>query len=80
VNAEITLSPGEYHIYTTVQLETPDITDPSTGINDFDGKNSLNIGLKTYPNPATDKVNLEFRLENTVENAEIAVFNLSDKK
>ncbi|NJO92197.1 MAG: hypothetical protein HC831_26935 [Chloroflexia bacterium] len=63
MNAEITLSPGEYHIYTTVQLETPDITDPSTGISEVESKNSINIGLKTYPNPATDMVNLEFSLE-----------------
>jgi glycosidase len=80
VNAEITLSPGEYHIYTTVQLETPDITDPTTSIHEVNGKNNINIGLKTYPNPTTDRVKVEFSLENTVENAEIAVFNLNGQK
>ncbi len=80
VNEVITLSPGESHIYTTVQLETPDITDPSTGISEVGSKNNVNIGLKTYPNPATDMVNLEFSIENSVENAEIAVFNLSGQK
>ena len=80
VNEEITLAPGEYHIYTTVQLETPDITDPTTGISDVSRENNINIDLKTYPNPASDKIKVEFNLENSVERAEIALFNLNGQK
>ena len=80
VNDEITLAPGEYHIYTTVKLETPDITDPSTGFDNINNKNSINIGLKTYPNPATAKVKIEFNLENTVEDADISIFTINGQK
>ncbi len=80
VNAEITLAPGEYHIYTTVKLETPDITDPGTGINEVKNNTNLNIGLKTYPNPTSDKVNIEFSLENNLDNAELCVYNLNGQK
>jgi len=49
--AEITLQPGEYRIYTTKQLEQPDIT---ISVGEF--KNTLvNGNLNVYPNP-TDNV------------------------
>lgn len=80
VNANIALVPGEYHIYTTVQLAKPDITDPSTGIFEVKKNSSEQIGLKTYPNPATELVNIEFILEKQLENAEISVYNIHGQK
>jgi len=77
---EITLAPGEFHIYTSVQLETPDISDPSTGFDDVTKANALNIRLRTYPNPATDRVKVEFSLENTIENADVSIFNINGQK
>ena len=80
VSEEIILNPGEYHIYTSVQLETPDITDPDTGFGEVGKDNGINIGLKTYPNPATEAVKIDFSLEKALENAEISILNLSGQK
>jgi 1,4-alpha-glucan branching enzyme len=49
-DAEIMLKPGEYRIYTTKQLEQPDITQAI-----FDNGNSVSVGtLNVYPNPVAD--------------------------
>ncbi len=53
VNAKINLLPGEYHIYTDVQLETPDIT--PLGIKDY---NSSNGNIKIFPNPTNSNISL----------------------
>ncbi|MEM9050750.1 MAG: T9SS type A sorting domain-containing protein, partial [Bacteroidota bacterium] len=55
---EFLLEPGEYRIYTTIELETPDIT---TGVYDTDF-----VGGKLdapYPNPFTDFTQLSFTLD-----------------
>lgn len=55
VNAQMTLQPGEYHMFTSVQLPSPGI---GTGIIDdlFRGYEKLRV----YPNPASDRINISF--------------------
>jgi 1,4-alpha-glucan branching enzyme len=77
VNASITLAPGEYHIYTSVQLETPDII---ADVKQVENAKVSNIQLRTFPNPATENVQIEFALEKKAEKAEICIFNLTGQK
>jgi 1,4-alpha-glucan branching enzyme len=46
VNAEITLSPGKYKIYTDIQLETPELPDEVRKIS-----TTANQDIMIYPNP-----------------------------
>jgi hypothetical protein len=50
----IPLAAGEYHLYTDVRLETPDL---GTGLNDF-GIENFPSDLIFYPNPATDRITI----------------------
>jgi hypothetical protein len=49
VNAMINLEPGEYHIYTDVPLETPDVL---SGLN---SPTATSVVMNVYPNPITNK-------------------------
>jgi hypothetical protein len=62
LNNPFLLEPGEYRVYTTVELETPDIT---LGIDeaDFVG-GSLDV---PYPNPFSDFTQLSFTLEQSAQ-------------
>jgi 1,4-alpha-glucan branching enzyme len=62
LNNPFLLEPGEYRVYTTVELETPDIT---TGVYDTDF-----VGGKLdapYPNPFRDFTQLSFTLERAAQ-------------
>lgn len=66
--AEITLKPGEYRLYTTKQLETPDIN-PSVN----DSKSTVvKNGLNVYPNP----VNSELFIQGDTKLLSIAIINV----
>jgi hypothetical protein len=69
----ITLQPGEYRMYTDVQLPTPLI---GTGIND---NNDRSEGfLKVYPNPSRD-FSVEITLDNT-SRLDLDLFDLSGRQ
>ncbi|MCB9235614.1 MAG: T9SS type A sorting domain-containing protein [Bacteroidia bacterium] len=59
VNNPIFLNPGEYHIYTDVQLPLPDLTVP-VGISEF-VENVLDA--VAYPNPFTEEITLRYHLK-----------------
>ncbi len=62
LNNAFLLEPGEYRVYTTVELETPDI---SLGIEDADfAGGSLDV---PYPNPFSDFTQLSFTLEQSAQ-------------
>jgi len=77
VNANLTLAPGEYHIYTSAQLTKPEVV---TDIETVLGKTSKTVHLKAFPNPAESIMSINFELEETAKNAEISIFNLSGQK
>lgn len=52
-NANITLSPGEFHIYTDHQLHSPE-----AGIITSVNRNDLSSQLLFYPNPTSDYLNI----------------------
>lgn len=52
VSANITLQPGEYHVYTSVKLPTPYIVPVSAPLN------SQYFQAEIFPNPADDKLNI----------------------
>lgn len=75
VNQTITLKPGQYHIFTSVQLQKPDIV---AGVNEI-RQDLKAIQFKIYPNPAHTHTKLSFNLDKK-EDAEISIFDLSGKK
>ncbi len=77
VNQQTILAPGEYHIYTSVQLDKPDIVSDVENINKNNGKTA---NLKAFPNPAQTSMSIDFNLEETAKNAEISIFNLGGQK
>ncbi len=78
VNEEITLAPGKFHIYTSKKLETPDIVNLTTGLNTPD--NITKLETLTYPNPSSDRVNIEFELSKADENINISILGINGKK
>lgn len=67
VNAEITLEPGEYRIYTTKQLETPQIIQR---VPEYPDKGSTKPFI--YPNPAHDFI----RILNTDRADKLLIYNM----
>jgi len=71
--APILLAPGEFHIYTDVKLETPDIKAsieeaPTT-------KEATYLLEQNYPNPFTTQTAIKYELTQTV-NVRLEIFNL----
>lgn len=69
-SSQIELEAGEYHIYTTKQLETPQIL----GINSIEDEQNINI----YPNPASETLNVNF-LEPQNKTSEIELYDIQGK-
>jgi hypothetical protein len=72
VNGIIPMEPGEYRIYTDVRLAKPVITDAPASIDEL---NLDEFEMKIFPNPATEKVTIEFSSEN-ISNSEILIINM----
>jgi len=73
LNNPFLLEPGEYRVYTTEELETPDIT---VGVYDTDfAGGALDA---PYPNPFSDFTQLSFSLEQSAQ-VEIAVVDLQGR-
>ena len=68
---------GEYHIYTSKKLETPDISipQPNSVVNLY----SKTTNTYSYPNPFNKTVTLGFELEKA-QNVEITIYDLLGKK
>lgn len=60
LNNAFLLQPGEYRIYTSVQLETPDL---SVGVEEASIGDGRMLGA--YPNPFTDFTQISYQLERT---------------
>ncbi len=59
----ITLAPGEYHIYTTAKLTTPDLTVP-TDVNNPDAGIIISYKLQqNYPNPFNPSTNISYQIQ-----------------
>ena len=63
VNDNITLSPGEYRLYTSRRLDIPEFTLDDRPVN----KQIAEKKIKVYPNPADDAVSIEISAEHTGE-------------
>lgn len=76
-NTTITMAPGEYHIYTDVQLETPDIVADVETI----GPNTLKkLEVKVYPNPSNLDAKISFVIDENIRESDISIYDLSGKK
>lgn len=60
VSTPITLKPGEYRLYTSKKLDTPDFV----GVDENNTPNILG-NLYLYPNPASNQLNLDIYLESS---------------
>jgi len=60
---EFLLQPGEYRVYTSIELPKPELTEvTSTPTSVFE---VLDIELSVYPNPLTDKFKIDYELTNS---------------
>ncbi len=67
------LQPGEYRVYTDVELETPDL---SVGLFDTNKKEASKVSV--YPNPFEYLTNISFQL-NGAEQVDVQIFDLRGK-
>lgn len=73
LNNPFLLQPGEYRIYTSEALETPDLT---VGVDDVEpGK----ISLSAYPNPFADQTQVAFKLDEPQE-VQIRVVDINGRE
>jgi len=73
VNATIALQAGEYKIYTSKKLETPDFVGVDESIaNEYIGEFLL------YPNPATGQLNLEMQIKQS-SSVQIDIYDLQGR-
>ncbi|MFM7466576.1 MAG: alpha-amylase family glycosyl hydrolase, partial [Crocinitomicaceae bacterium] len=57
VNAVLTMTPGEYRVYTDVRLEQPEITDAPASLDELVIEEDV---LTLYPNPSNEEVSVRF--------------------
>ncbi len=74
VDANITLQPGEYHIYTTKRLTAPDFI---LGTQEHSIGNDLSR-FQLYPNPASSGIQLKLNME-TATNGMISLYDLTGR-
>lgn len=74
-DAQITLQPGEYHIYTTKKLSTPDIV---SGVQNHKLTNDLSV-FQVYPNPASSNIELKMNLQ-SASTGSISLYDLTGRK
>ncbi len=73
VNEQILLAPGEYRLYTSKKLQTPDFV----GIAENIAEGAVS-DLIVYPNPATDEIHLALHLKNDAA-ISILIYDLQGK-
>ncbi len=73
-NFTFTYSPGEYHIYTDMKLEVPDLSVDNNSDPFVPGITADIYNTSVFPNPFYNTVNFEFNLFNNSE-TEVLIFN-----
>jgi glycosidase len=73
VNEEIQLAPGEYRMYTTKKLETPEFVGISENV---DGTAKM---LKVFPNPAQNEIHILTESDKSFAAVELKVLDLNGK-
>ena len=68
------LQAGEYRLYTSEKLETPDFV----GVNDHFSE-SEQQNLHVFPNPATTELNILYNFNGGYDNLQIALFDVTGK-
>jgi len=77
VHEPISLAPGEFHIYSDVKLETPDI---ATGLNGNSGMDLRIFELKqNHPNPFNPQTSIQYNLAHTGD-VSLNVYNIVGQK
>lgn len=74
LNNAFELQPGEYRVYTTVELETPDLT-----VSTDDVDKDAGILMSAYPNPMSDQTQVSYMLDRTQE-VQIRVVDLQGRQ
>jgi hypothetical protein len=62
VNAVLNMTPGEYRVYTDVQLEQPEITDAPVSLDELVIEEE---SILLYPNPGKEEVSIRFTSNST---------------
>ncbi|MBX7183339.1 MAG: T9SS type A sorting domain-containing protein [Bacteroidia bacterium] len=81
-NAAINFQPGDYHVWTDVQLPPPDLSGPptedTTSTEDVLDLNST-MRIRVYPNPSAGEVHFEYTVQNH-EQVKISIFDIAGKE
>ena len=73
MNSEIILKAGEYHLYTDVKLDTPDIV---ADIEKIGLEMNNLVKLNIFPNPAKDKATISVVSDEYLEQVSISIYNI----
>jgi len=76
VEMSIPLAPGEYRIYTDIQLETPDI---NTGIGNLNDEKDKFLRGMIYPNPVSGNATLAIGLEHN-DRVKVSIYDILGKQ
>ncbi|MEN8122144.1 MAG: alpha-amylase family glycosyl hydrolase [Bacteroidota bacterium] len=76
VNSEVVLEAGEYHLYTDVKLDIPDIVADVEKIS-LVIDNSLKLSV--YPNPAKDNTTISVISDEHLEQVSVNIYNIHGK-
>ncbi len=74
LNNAFELQPGEYRVYTTVELETPDLT-----VSTEEHQDPYGITVSAFPNPFADQTQISYKLEESQE-VQIRVTDLQGRQ
>ncbi len=74
VSSEITLAPGEYHIYTDKKLTTPDI---ETSVEKINAELNSSVQISVFPNPAKDYTTISVISDRQIEQIAVKVFSMN---
>ena len=73
----LTLDPGEFRIYTSVKLDSPE---PSVSVNDLFYDRNYDSWFDVYPNPVTDRMNINLADEYATMELDITILNIKGRK
>jgi len=73
----LTLEPGEFRIYTSVKLDKPEL---SVSVNDLFYGRDYDSWFNVYPNPVTDRLNIDLADEYAGQDLSVAILDINGRQ